>query len=80
MTVIRVIQAPESQERINAQFEAWHAELKQALQQDVWPRGEKQALTSYLPLMELVSESCLAITFTLGHRRQLANASEMTAP
>jgi hypothetical protein len=66
MTVIRVIQTPESQASVNAQFEAWHAELKQALQKEIWPRGEKQALTSYRPLMELVSESCLRYHLYFG--------------
>jgi hypothetical protein len=58
VTLIRLIYAPGSLENINEQFEAWYAELTQAVRQEVWPRGEKQALASYQPLMGLVSDSC----------------------
>jgi hypothetical protein len=58
VTVLRMISLPGSEEFMTTQTELWYAELRRAVRQEVWPDGEKQAIASYRPLLDLMSETC----------------------
>jgi hypothetical protein len=47
-----------SPEQLTQQVSAWYADAHRALREERWPGGEKQALESYGPLLELLAEGC----------------------
>jgi hypothetical protein len=47
-----------SPEQLIQQVRAWYADAHRALREERWPGGEKQALDSYRPLLELLAEGC----------------------
>lgn len=58
LTILRMILLPGSGEFMTTQTELWYAELRQAVREEVWPDGEMQAMVSYRPLLDLMSETC----------------------
>jgi hypothetical protein len=67
-----------SPEQLIQQISAWYADAHQALREEHWPGGEKQALESYGPLLELLAEGCalLASQASLTPEACLQTATE----
>jgi len=45
------------------QIDGWYAEAQRATGYEVWPGGEAQAIASYRPLLQLVSDACTLLEY-----------------
>lgn len=64
--VLRLDRLAGSSQFMTTQVDGWYAEVKAAVQQEVWPHGPNPAIDSYGPLMGLLSETCYRYRRTFG--------------
>jgi hypothetical protein len=45
------------------QIDGWYAEVQRVTSYEVWPGGEAQAIASYRPLLQLISDACTMLEY-----------------
>ena len=48
-------------EELAEQVNAWYVDAHRAIREETWPGGERQALESYRPLLDLLAEACTLV-------------------